>query len=138
MDDALLVRRLERLGDLARDGDRLVDRHRPALQPLGEVLAEDELHDEHVGGRRVGQRDLVERVEVGDARVVERSEQLRLALEAREPVRVGRQRGGQQLQRHLAAEPRIRRAIHLAHAAGADRRARPRMPRDGCRATGSG
>ena len=48
VDDALLVRLLERLGDLPRDRERLVDRDRPALQPLGEVLAGDELHGEEV------------------------------------------------------------------------------------------
>ena len=50
VDDALLVRLLERLGDLLRDRERLVDRDRAALQPLGEVLAGDELHREEVGG----------------------------------------------------------------------------------------
>ncbi len=49
VDDALLVRLLEGLGDLLRDGDRLVDRNRPALQALGEVFALDELHGEEVG-----------------------------------------------------------------------------------------
>ena len=46
VDDALLVRGLERLRDLLRDGERLVERQRPALQPLGEVLAFDQLQHE--------------------------------------------------------------------------------------------
>ena len=44
----LLVRGLERLGDLPGDGERLVERHRPARDALRERLALDELHDERV------------------------------------------------------------------------------------------
>ena len=51
MDDALLVRRLERLGDLPRDRQRLVDRNRPVRQPLGEVVAFDQLHRQEMHGR---------------------------------------------------------------------------------------
>ena len=36
MDDALLVRRLERVGDLPRDRQRVVDRQRPRGDALGE------------------------------------------------------------------------------------------------------
>ena len=93
----------------------------PRFEPLGEVLALDELHDEDVGLRPVRERDAVEAVEVGDAGVVERGEQLRLALEAREPIGVGSEGLGQQLQRDIAPELRVGRAVHLAHAAGADR-----------------
>ena len=39
-------------------GDRLVDGQRPALQPLGEVLALDELHRQEVRADAVGQRAL--------------------------------------------------------------------------------
>ena len=46
MDDALLVRGFERLGDLPRDGQRLVERDRPARDALGQVFALDELHDQ--------------------------------------------------------------------------------------------
>ena len=54
--------------------------------------------------------------------MVQRGEQLRLALETREAVRIGREEVGQDLQRDVAIEPRIARAIHLAHAARADER----------------
>ena len=46
MDDPLLVRRFERLGDLPRDRQRLVDRDRAARDPLREILALDEFHHE--------------------------------------------------------------------------------------------
>ena len=75
VDDALLVGFLEGLGDLPRDGERLVDRDRSALQALGEVLALDELEDEEELPVR-----LLEAVDGGDAGVVERREELRLAL----------------------------------------------------------
>ena len=91
VDDALLVGFLERLGDLPRDRERLVDGDRPALQPRREVLALDELHHQEVGPSPVLERRGLEAVEVRDVRVVERGEQLRLALEAREPLGVGRE-----------------------------------------------
>ena len=49
--------------------------------------------------------------------MIERSERPRLALEAGEPIGVERGRG-QDLQRHVATEPRIARAVDLTHAAG--------------------
>jgi hypothetical protein len=49
--------------------------------------------------------------------MVERGEQLRLALETRDPFGIGRERVGQDFQRHVATEARIARAIHLAHPA---------------------
>ena len=52
MDDPLLVRFLEGLGDLPRDVDRLVDRNRAAADPLGEVLTLDQLHGKK--GHRAG------------------------------------------------------------------------------------
>ena len=122
VDDALLVRGLERLGDLARDRDRFVDGDRPALEPLCQVLALDQLHREQMSARPVGLRDLLEGIQLRDVRVVQRGEQLRLALEAGEAVGVGGKGRRQQLERHLAAELRVGGAVHLAHPAGADRR----------------
>ena len=121
VDDALLVGFPERLGDLPRIGEGLVDGNRPALQPLGEVLAGNELHRQEVGGRAVGQRRALEAVDVGDVGVVERGEQFRFALEARQALGILRQLSRQHLDRHLAAELRVGGAVHLAHAAGAER-----------------
>ena len=47
---------------------------------------------------------------------------LRLALEARERVGVGREPRRQHLDRDVALEPRVARAIDLAHAARAEGR----------------
>ena len=52
--------------------------------------------------------------------MVQRGEHLRLALEPRQPLGVGDERLGQDLDRDVAVEPRVARAIHLAHAAGAE------------------
>ncbi len=46
MHDAGVVRGLERGGDLRGDRQGLADGNRPARQPLGQVLAVDELHDQ--------------------------------------------------------------------------------------------
>ena len=46
MDDPLLVRRRQRLGDLLRDWQRLVERNRSARDAVSEVFALDELHHE--------------------------------------------------------------------------------------------
>ena len=45
---------------------------------------------------------------------------LRLLLEAAKPVRVLRERRGQDLDRDLAPEPRILRPVDLTHPSGAD------------------
>src|SRR5262249_47498578 len=52
--------------------------------------------------------------------MVQRRKNLRFALEAREPIGIGRERLGQHLQGDVTIEPGIPRTIHLAHAAGAD------------------
>ena len=53
VDDAVLVRRFERFGDLARDAKRFVERDRSAAQPLARVFALDELHDQGEPARRL-------------------------------------------------------------------------------------
>ena len=51
MDDAVLVRGVEGLGDLRRDVERLQQRKRPFLQPVGERLPGQVFH--HEVGRTV-------------------------------------------------------------------------------------
>ena len=46
MDDALLVRRFQRLRDLPGDGQRFVERDRATRDALRQVLALDQLHHE--------------------------------------------------------------------------------------------
>jgi hypothetical protein len=66
MDDALLVRRLDRVGDLLRDRQRLVDGNRPLRDPIGERRAFDQLHDQ--GVEAVG---ILEAMDLRDVRMIE-------------------------------------------------------------------
>ena len=50
--------------------------------------------------------------------MIERGEHLRLALEAREAIGIGGERLGQDLDRDVAPELRVARAVDLAHPAG--------------------
>ena len=54
--------------------------------------------------------------------MVQRREHFRFALESREPIRVAGQGVWQDLDRDLAIQLRVARAIDLAHPADADRR----------------
>jgi hypothetical protein len=71
MDHTFLVGFLECLGDLLRDGHRLVNRYRAALHALREVLAFGQLHHQEVSLSSVVCGRGLEAVEVGDARVVQ-------------------------------------------------------------------
>ena len=54
--------------------------------------------------------------------MIRRVERLGLALKTGDALRVGDEGVGQDLDRHVAPEFRVAGAIHLAHAAGAERR----------------
>ncbi len=112
-----LVRRLDARRDLPAHVQRFVHRQRAARDTPRQRLALDQL--EHQIAMTL---DLFETVDARDVRMVERGEQSRLALEARQPLGLLRERRGQHLDRHLASQPRVARAVHLAHAAGAERR----------------
>ena len=86
MDDAVLVRGLERLGDLPRDRQRFVERKRALRDAVGQRRPLDELHHE-----RARAAALFEAVDLRDVRVIERGEELRFALEAREPIGIARE-----------------------------------------------
>ena len=75
MNDAALVRGLERRNDLQSHGKSFVVPERPAGETIRKRRALDELHDEAVSGARS-----LEPVNVGDVRMVERRERSRLAL----------------------------------------------------------
>ena len=65
---------------------------------------------------------LLDAVNGGDVGMVERGKQLRLAREARQAVGIGGDGRRQQLERDVALQPSIARAVDLAHAAAAQRR----------------
>jgi len=115
MDHPLPVGGLERFGHLDTDEQRLFDPQRPAGEAPGQILACDELH-----GQEVDAPLRVQAVDRGDPRVVDRGEEPRLALEARQPLGVAGEDLGEDLDRHLAPESGVRRLPHHAHAALAD------------------
>lgn len=124
VDDALLVRRLERVGDLPADRDGLVDGHGAASEAPREVFAFDQFHHERAGARLAGRHggDRFHPVDLGDVRMVERGECFRFPLEAGEPVAIVGDAVGQDLQRDDASERGVTGTIHLAHPARAKER----------------
>src|SRR5262245_56650979 len=114
MDDPSLVCRVEGFGDLLCDQQRLVDRDSARRDALGQRRTLDQLHHQ-----RTRAFAFFETVNRRDVRVIERREDLRLASEAGQPVRVARDQWQQHLDRLVAIERRIASAIHLAHSAGA-------------------
>ena len=115
MDDALLVRRFERLGNLLRDRKGLIERDRTSSNALREIVSLDQFH--HEGGHAPA---LFEAVDGGDVWVVQRGEGLRFPLEAREPIGVVRERLGQDLDRDVSIQLRVAGPEDLPHAAFAD------------------
>ena len=75
MDDAVLVRFLERRGDLLGDLERLFLEIRPRAQHAREVLALDQLHHEEPLPL-----SLLESVDGGDVRMAQRREDPRFVL----------------------------------------------------------
>src|SRR6185369_4915972 len=88
-----------------------------AMEDLAERLPVHELHRDE--DRVAGGPDLVDR---DDVRVVERGRRARLLLEALPAVRVGGELRREDLDRDLASEPRVARAVDLAHSSRAERR----------------
>ena len=117
VDDPLLVRRLQRLRDLLRDRQRVVEGDLSARDPLRQVLALDQLHDQGTDAAR-----FLQAVNVGDVGVIQRRQGLRFACEPSQPFGVPRKRVGQDLQRHVTIELRVACPKHLTHPSLADRR----------------
>ena len=115
MDDALFVCGVERLRDLTRYLEGFGSRQRaPGLQPFGERLAFNQLQHE-----RAKIAVVLDVIDGSNIRVVDRGEDARFALESLQSVGIGRESRRQNLDGHFAAEPRVKRPVHLAHAAGA-------------------
>ena len=116
MDNAFAVGRLESLGELTCDLQRLANRNRSSRESIGERRAFDQLEDQCEPAV-----DLFDAVDRGNVGMIERGEQARFAFEARAPVRIASEHRRQQLDGDIAPEPRIARTVHLTHAAGAKR-----------------
>ena len=115
VDDALLVRGFERVGDLPGDRERLRHRQGAARDERGEVVALNQLHDER---RRAGSgRRALDAVDLRDVGMVECGERLRLAREPRYALAIAGHGLGKRLDGDVPVQLRIARAIHLTHAA---------------------
>lgn len=84
LDDALIMRRFERAGNLTSNQYRLVERNRALGDSIGKRLALDQLEDERLTGAGI-----LDAMNVRDVWMIQRGEHLRLALEPRDPVGVG-------------------------------------------------
>ncbi len=115
VDDPLLVRRREAVGDLQRVVDGLARRQARALQDVPQRFAFEQLLDD------VRLAVVLADVEDGrDVGVVEGAGGLRLQLETAQAVGVGGEGGGEDLDRDVAVQARVPGAVDLPHAAGAD------------------
>ena len=74
------------------------------------------------GSPGASRRRVLEPEDRRDVRMIERGEDFRFALKAREPIGVGCQRRWQDLHGDPALQARVRRAIDLTHSAGTERR----------------
>ena len=95
------------------DGQRLLQRERAAADALVEVLAVHQLQGQGEGAVR-----FLEAVDRRDVRVVQGGQELGLAAEAREVLRVLQEHLREELEGDLAAQAGVPRAVDLAHAAG--------------------
>ena len=87
----------------------------PDVESLAQRLALEQFH--HGVGQAVGVAEVVNREDAG---VRQRRHRQRLALEARQPIRVGGKRLRQHLDGDVALQLGIARAVDVAHSAGAD------------------
>ena len=108
--------RARALGRLRGELEQLAQRQRLLPERLAQRAALDQLHRDVERAAFVA--DVVHR---HDVRVVERRGGAGLALEALAAVCVRRELGPQALDRDLAPEPRVARAVDLAHASRAER-----------------
>jgi hypothetical protein len=115
MDDALLVRHLKRVRDLARDDERLVERNRSLRNALRERRPLDELH--HEGSHVAGVFQTINRCDVG---VIQRRQDVRSALKPSQPIGIVQERLGEHFQRDVTVQLGVAGSIHLSHTACAE------------------
>src|SRR5262249_49419458 len=115
MDDAAIVRGFERLSDLARDGQCLVERHRASRKAHRELLTLHELHRQRthsIGG--------FEAEDLRDVCVIECGEGPRFPLEAGEPIGISWEAIRKHFDRDVAAQVLVAGSIDLSHSTRAE------------------
>src|SRR5262245_63398502 len=78
MNDSFLMRVLQRLGNLLRNGQGLSNWNRAALDRIGQCFSSDQLHHE-----KVAAVDFLQSVNCGDVRMIQRCQYPCLTLETR-------------------------------------------------------
>ena len=116
MGDLLVVRGGETARDVSGDIHRFADGQGSIGDPLAQGLALEQLH--HRVGMAVALPDVEDRQDVG---VRQRRNRVRFALEARQRLRISGDGRRNNLDRDVAIQPPVARAIDLAHAARAER-----------------
>ena len=116
MDHTCFVRGFETLRDLPANVERFANWQRAALQALFQRFAFDEFEHQKIRRAR-----LIDGVDLRDVGMVEARQRFRFALEAPQTFLVLREFVRQHLDRDLALQPRVARAIDLPHRAGAQR-----------------
>jgi len=112
VDDAPVVRGVERLGDLPRDRQSLVEWHRALRDAVRKGRSFNQFEDQ-----RLPSVGVLETVDGRDVWMIQRGEHLCLTLEPCQALGVVRHSRQQHLDRHLAIELRVARPIDRAHAA---------------------
>ena len=113
MRDSLTVRLIERVGDLNRVLECLIERKCTFLQSRRERLPLQVLHDEVVDAIL-----LADIVECADVWMIQRRDGTSFPLESLAQIRIGRDMRGQNLDRDCAIEARVARFVDFAHPAG--------------------
>jgi hypothetical protein len=116
MNNAVSMRRVERVGDLGPDSKHLVDRQRAAQQAVRQRLTRKMFHHEEVDA--VLRADVVERA---DVRVGEARDRAGFVAEAFLTIGIGGEVGRQNLDRDRTIQPGVARFVDLAHAACPER-----------------
>ncbi len=117
MNHALAIRRCQAMRDLRRKLRGLAHRQRPGAHLLAQRFAFEQFTDEI-------RRALVNaRVVNGQyVRMIQRRQRLGLLLEAPQPIGIGDKILRQDLDGHVAVQPRVPRAKHFTHPARANPR----------------
>ncbi len=122
MDDAPVVGHLHGVRHLASDGQRFVNREGPGGDALGQGLALDQLED-----KAADALGFFQAIDGRDVRVVERSEELRLAAEAGHAVGVAGEGLGQDFEGDVAVQAVVAGPVDFTHAALAELLGNPIM-----------
>ena len=115
MDDAFFVSGLDTASHLLEERKRLFERERSLCDPLSQSLALDELHHEKRCAALV-----LEPVQRRDVRVIQRRENVSLALEALKALLVLSHMARQYFDRNVPAELGVMGAEYFTHTAFAD------------------